>query len=57
MQPKVNERSLRSDPDMVSKVMDVVFQMEEQAQQSCGVPPDPDRALLMIARTRGATER
>jgi tetratricopeptide (TPR) repeat protein len=57
MQPKVNERSLRSDPDLIAKVMDVVFQMEEQAQQACGVPPDPDRALLMIARTRGATER
>ncbi len=57
MQPKVNERSLRRDPDLISNVMDLVFQMEEQAERSCGLLPDPDRALLMIARARGATER
>jgi len=57
MRPKANERSLRRDPDLIPNVMDLVFRMEEQAQQTCGVPPDPDRALLMIARTRGATER
>ena len=54
---QVSERSLRRDPDLIGKVMDLVFQMEQQAQQACGVPPDPDQALLMIGRTRGATER
>lgn len=57
MQPKVNKRNLRRDPDLISNVMDLVFKMEQTAKQACGVPPDPDRALLMIARTRGATER
>jgi tetratricopeptide (TPR) repeat protein len=57
MKSNVNARSLRRDPDLIGKVMDVAFQMEQQAEQTCGVPPDPDRALLMIARTRGATER
>ncbi len=57
MKGSVNERSLRRNPDMTNKVMDLVFQMERQAEQTCGTPPDPDRALLMIARTRGAAER
>lgn len=57
MKSQVNERSLQRNPDLVNKVMDLVFQMEEQAQQVCGVPPDTDQALLMIGRMRGATER
>jgi tetratricopeptide (TPR) repeat protein len=57
MHPKVNERSLRRNPDLISNVMDLAFQMEGQAEQVCGVPPDPDQALLMIARARGAIER
>ncbi|HVA01398.1 MAG TPA: tetratricopeptide repeat protein [Terriglobia bacterium] len=57
MRPKATMRSLQRDPDLIPNVMDLVFQMEQQAEQTCGIPPDPDRALLMIARTRGATER
>ncbi len=57
MQPKVTMRNLQRNPDMVSSVMDLVFRMEGQAQQACGTPPDPDRALLMIEHRRGATER
>lgn len=57
LQPQVNDRALRRDPDLIPKVMDLVFRMEQQAQQVCGAPPDPDRALLIIAQTRGATER
>ncbi len=57
MGPQVNARSLERNPDLINKVMDLAFQMEQQAQQACGLPPNPDQALLMIARARGATER
>jgi tetratricopeptide (TPR) repeat protein len=57
MQPKVHRRNLRRDPDLITNVMDLVKQIEETAQQSCGTPPAPDQALLMISQSRGATER
>ncbi|TAM80378.1 MAG: tetratricopeptide repeat protein [Acidobacteria bacterium] len=57
MQPKVSRKILRANPDLIPNVMDLVMQMEETAQQACGVPPPPDQALLMISHTRGATER
>lgn len=57
MQPKVSSRNLRSNPDLINNVMDLVMQMEESAQQTCGTPPAPDQALLMISHTRGVTER
>jgi tetratricopeptide (TPR) repeat protein len=57
MQPKATRRSLQRDPDLINNVMDMAFRMEEHSEQACGTPPDPDRALLLIARTRGATER
>jgi tetratricopeptide (TPR) repeat protein len=57
MQARVRTRNLRRNPDLITNVMDLVTQMEEAAQQSCGTPPAPDQALLMISHTRGATER
>ena len=57
MQPKVTRQNLRRNPDLITNVMDLVMQMEETAQQSCGTPPPPDQALLMISHTRGVIER
>jgi tetratricopeptide (TPR) repeat protein len=57
LRPRVSKRNLRSNPDLITNVMDLVMQMEETAQQACGTPPAPDQALLMISHTRGVTER
>jgi tetratricopeptide (TPR) repeat protein len=57
LQPKVNKINLSRNPDLITNVMDLVMQMEESAQQTCGTPPAPDQALLMISHTRGVTER
>lgn len=50
--PKANERSLRRDPDLVSNVMDLVFEIERTTAQECGEPHGLDHALLLIARTQ-----
>jgi tetratricopeptide (TPR) repeat protein len=57
MQPNVSGKILRGNPDLINDVMDLVTQMEETAQQTCGTPPPADQALLMISHTRGATEQ
>lgn len=57
MHAKVNNNSLRRNPDLITSVMDLVMQMEETAQQACGTPPAPDQALLKISHMRGGTER
>lgn len=57
MQPKASRKVLRGNPDLINDVMDLVTQMEETAQQTCGTPPPADQALLMISHTRGATEQ
>ena len=57
MQPMASRKVLRENPDLINDVMDLVTQMEEAAQQTCGTPPPADQALLMISHTRGATEQ
>jgi len=49
MNPQITEATLRRDPDLVEKAMDVVFDIERQTSTSCGPPTGPDLALLLIA--------
>jgi tetratricopeptide (TPR) repeat protein len=49
MKPRVTERGLQRDPDLVEKAMDLVFDIERQTSASCGAPAGTDLALLLIA--------
>jgi tetratricopeptide (TPR) repeat protein len=50
MKPRVTERNLQRDPDLVQSVMDLVFTIERQTASTCGSPTGPDLALLLIAK-------
>jgi len=50
MRPKINERSLQRDPDLVETAMDMVFRIERQTASVCGAPTDTDTALLLISK-------
>lgn len=55
--PRVTRARLARDPGMIESVMQLVFQIELQAQQVCGSAQDADLALLAIARHREAVEQ
>ena len=50
VQPRAQESHLRRDPQLLSYVMDVVFEIETATAQVCGEPRGQDLALLLIAR-------
>ena len=49
LKPKITVRRLRQDPDPVDPAMNLIFQIERQAGNSCTAANDTDRALLLIA--------
>jgi tetratricopeptide (TPR) repeat protein len=49
MKPRVTERGLQRDPDLVESAMDLVFEIERQTSTTCGTPAGTDLALLLIA--------
>ncbi|HEV3279551.1 MAG TPA: tetratricopeptide repeat protein [Terriglobia bacterium] len=57
LQPEVEAGTLRGNPDLVTKIMNVVFDVEQTPAESCG-PPEPfDRALVLLAARRGSAEK
>ena len=57
LKPQVRAEILRSNPDLVNEIMDLVFQIEQTSEHQCR-PPDPmDRALLMVAGQRRNSEK
>ena len=50
LQPSVRQRSLSRDSELLSNTMDLVFEMEKAASQTCGEPKGLDLALVLIAR-------
>lgn len=52
MKPNVTAMKLQRDADAVSRVMDVVFQIEKDASAKCGTGSPADAALVLIARQR-----
>ncbi len=50
LKPRVTERELQRDPDLVESAMDLVFNIERQTASSCGTPAGKDLALLLIAQ-------
>jgi tetratricopeptide (TPR) repeat protein len=54
--PKVRERPLQRNSDLLMSAMELVFGIEELTARDCGHPADVDLALLLIARKHGGAE-
>lgn len=52
LKPKVRERNLLRDPDLVLQVTDLVFEIEKAAETACGEPQGADLALLLLSHLR-----
>ena len=50
LQPKVRERNLARDPELLLKVTDMVFEIEKVTERACGEPQGLDLALLLLSR-------
>jgi hypothetical protein len=53
LQPRVQQRYLSQDSELLSRVMDVAFEIEQTTAHSCSEPRGPDLALLLLAREPG----
>jgi hypothetical protein len=57
LRPKVSERNLARDPDLLLKVTDMAFDIERVSERACGEPKGEDLALLLLSRAQeGRTE-
>ena len=52
LQPKVRQRNLVHDSDLVLKVTDMVFEIEKATERACGEPQGVDLALLLLSRVQ-----
>jgi predicted Zn-dependent protease len=52
LQPKVRERNLARDPDLLLKATDMVFEIEKVTERACGEPQGVDLALLLLSRAQ-----
>jgi predicted Zn-dependent protease len=50
LQPKVRERNLARDPELLMNVTDLVFEIEKVTEGECGAPQGFDLALLLLSR-------
>ncbi len=50
LKPHITEGSLRRNPNLVNKALNMVFSIERQTAGACGVPTNSDSALLLIAK-------
>jgi tetratricopeptide (TPR) repeat protein len=55
LRPKL--RGAAQDPDLLDSIMNFAFDVEETADQECGLTTGIDRALLLIGRNRERVER
>jgi tetratricopeptide (TPR) repeat protein/predicted nucleic acid-binding Zn ribbon protein len=55
LQPRAQPRYLRGDSQLLSRVMDVAFEIEQATAHSCGEPQGADLALLLMGREQGGT--
>lgn len=49
LKPRITERNLERDPDLVESAMDLAFEIERQTA-GCAVQSPPDQALLLISK-------
>lgn len=52
MRSEITEARLRRDPDLVESAMKLVFNIERQSSENCGMPAGKDEALLLIGKLR-----
>jgi predicted Zn-dependent protease len=52
LRPKVRERNLARDPDLLLEVTDLVFEIEKVTERACGEPQGVDLALLLLSRVQ-----
>lgn len=57
LNPGMNERMLRQQPDLADSAMDLVFRIEERTRALCGPPSGLDEALLLIGENREGTSQ
>ncbi len=55
LQPRAQQQYLSRDSELLSQVMDVVFEIEQTTAHTCGEPQGMDEALLLMAREQGGT--
>jgi tetratricopeptide (TPR) repeat protein len=55
MKPHITARGLQRNPDLVEAAMDLVFEIERQANSACGSPAGKDLALLLLAKEHEGT--
>ncbi|HMD85590.1 MAG TPA: tetratricopeptide repeat protein [Terriglobia bacterium] len=55
LQPRAQQRYLSRDSELLSQVMDTVFEIEQSTAHTCGEPQGLDLALLLMAREQGGT--
>ncbi len=55
LKPKVTERSLSQNPDLMNSVMNLVFNIEQISAQQCGPPHGMDLALSLLATQNGGS--
>ena len=51
MKPRITERNLQRDPDLVESAMDLAFEVERDSATGCGTPSAADQALLLISKS------
>jgi Flp pilus assembly protein TadD len=52
LRPKLRERNLARDPDVLMEVTDLVFEIEKATERECGEPQGLDLALLLLSRAQ-----
>jgi hypothetical protein len=52
LQPKVRERNLAHDPDLLLKATDMAFEIEKVTERACGEPQGVDLALLLLSQVQ-----
>jgi tetratricopeptide (TPR) repeat protein len=57
LKPKMTAAVLRRTPQLRDSAMDLIFNIEEAAENSCGPASGEDLALLLISQDRERTER
>jgi tetratricopeptide (TPR) repeat protein len=53
LQPRAQQRYLSRDPELLSRIMDMAFEIEQATAHTCGEPQGQDLALLLLAREQG----
>jgi tetratricopeptide (TPR) repeat protein len=56
LEPRVRERTLARDSDLLTSVASLSFEIEDLAARECGPPLGRDYALWLVARKRGGGE-